>query len=322
MATRVAATVVAAAPGQTTAYVSYIGCEHERAALLNTSPPAEARISTTTAVAKVHNARITHEALYERLMAPGALPMEIDATATATAAKIGGFVGQCSVVFHMRCSGRNVNVKMFHNGSLQLTGVDRPRTGVAAIRAAFELCRRVGVLVAHAEAPPPSVGSYTTVNINTTYDLGFRVDRLRLYRILSDEYGLLAQYEPAFHAGVLLKFFSNTARPAGSAADGLCHCRALLRARAREGGAAAATGEDAPLCIDRRGKGYAPGQCRRITVTFFQSGRVLVNGARTYRQLRETFYFVVGLCAEHVDRIRVEQFRLRPTESDFDVLAL
>ena len=293
-------------------YLMFIGCPNERRALCTSSPPRELRISTTTSVGKIKDAKIDYKRLHELLSEPGRLPLPIRlgdgsvvATAIITRTKIGGFAGQCSVVVSLD-GARHVNVKIFHNGSLQCTGVDTPATGVLAIRAAYALCGRLSVLRSMNDTRPV-VGAYRTVNINATYSLGHRINRQALYTVLVG-YGMLVQYDPAFHAGVLLKHFTNTSFPEE---DGICHCR--------EGNTEPAL---QPPCIGKKGAGYRPGECRQITITIFQSGRMLINGARTYLQLRESFYCALAIFRRHLSEIRAADFSLEPTAEAFDVLRI
>ena len=280
------------------------------------------------------------ESTYRRCGPCGAVVLE---------AKRTGFGRQTTLILRVPSwrAGRRtckVNIKVFHNGSQQLTGVDHPATGIHAARAVVALCLRIGAVarssVPTAGAPPvvaaspaavaadpplPTVGgmrmSYATVNTNCVHHLGFKIDRTALFYLLSRTYRLLVLYDPTHYPAVNTKFFANSIN---TVHDGQCRCfadraagypgpatRALpsVPHRRRRGG----TGIEQRVCIRRSGTGNGLGDCRRITVSFFQSGSVLFTGARNCTQVSQVANFVFDICRRHRTHIQASTTALAPT---------
>jgi TATA-box binding protein (TBP) (component of TFIID and TFIIIB) len=58
------------------------------------------------------------------------------------------------------------------------------------------------------------------------------------------------------------------------------------------------------VCIGR-GAGREPGDCRKITVAVFQSGKVIVTGAHTLRQIDDAYRFLIDdVVANHGEEFR------------------
>ena len=172
--------------------------------------PANIKVSTMVSTARIHS-DVDFKTLREYVARhEDGLVLE-DQTRVSVYTKSGGFVGQCTLLFSPPNTTRTVNMKIFHNGSLQLTGIDVPRTGLAAIHAALLVCRRAKAL----RSPHPvRVRDYQTVNINSNFTKrGFNINQMALYEILSLTYGLFVIFDKTHYPGVNMKFFSNTDEP-------------------------------------------------------------------------------------------------------------
>ena len=285
------------------AYLKYMGCAHEQHAMRHSKPPEGTCITTMTSLAKIQNVQVSYKILHATLTRPGVLPTTIDGVVVESSPDC-NFAGQCTIVLRMSPT-RKINMKIFNTGTLQCTGVDHPLTGVAAIRGALKLCERHGVLRLMDADIPPSVDSYITINMNTTCRFPYMVCRPALYTLLLKHH-LYVRYDPSINSGVVLKYFTNSGH---DKQDGRCHC-------------VDATTSSSPLCVSRRGAGYRLGECRRVTVTFFESGKILINGSRTYTQLHEVYEFVFNICKRHTSSIRLRPIKLQPTSDTFNILDL
>ncbi len=150
----------------------YFKCSHEIKSL-NTIIPPDLRISTTTSCAKLETPGINFMNLYKFIIENK--PIQINDNATVLNAKIGGFEGQCTVVIVI--NDKKINVKIFNNGSLQLSGVDNYKRGILCIQNIFKLCKI-------AKSPVTRVFNYRTENINSTIKAGYDIDRDKLRSLL------------------------------------------------------------------------------------------------------------------------------------------
>lgn len=358
------------------AFLDMLACPMERASLVSRCGPdgdlilpRGLRLSTTTSVstmtspvdfAKVHayvvseldaGRRIRLECSYAGagVGADTGADTGVDTetwTTEVLSARVGGFAGQCTVVVRVPSARagtvhRDVNIKIFHNGSLQCTGVDHPESGVRAVLAVPLLCRAAAALGSGAPgtgsgAPPsslPRVVGYRTVNTNSAYRLGFEVDREALHTLLSERYGLLVLYDPTLYPAVNAKFFFNTSN---ARHDGRCMCYSgrddddgdgldtgtgtgteERRRRRRLGRPRTTTrpvaGVEQRVCIHRGGSGDGPENCRRVTVSIFRSGSTLFTGARNCEQIYRVFSFIMDVCRRHRDLIEVRHAAIAPT---------
>ena len=129
--------------------------------------------------------------------------------------------------------------------------------------------------------------------VNTDFSIGAKIRRDALYKILSERYHLTVSYEPSIYQGVKTKFFCNDQRPAGCP-PGLCPCEKLCKGS---------------------GNGTSIGQCKKITISPFQTGQIIITGARTMDQIMEAYEFMKGVFRTHADEILRKNY-ICPTGDD------
>ena len=101
--------------------------------------------------------------------------------------------------------------------------------------------------------------------INSDFSVGFKIKRENLYELLVNEYGIYVTYEPDIYPGVNSKFFWNE-ETINTKQRGVCCCTKKC---------------------DGKGLGKGNGDCKKITVAIFQSGNIIITGARTVQQLND-----------------------------------
>lgn len=258
----------------------------EIAAIENTGPPIGLAISTLTACACfATKPKVDYKHLHEFVVAnaPIAIP-----PATILGSKIGGFAGQCSVVVRIS-DCRVINVKVFHNSSLQCTGIDVPTSGIECLRVIQKLVVMTKAIPASA-VPTLRINDYRTVNINSTYKWHHQIKQPELFKILMKTYGLFVMFDTTHYPGINLKYFHNVHN---AVQTGCCQCEAPCRGK---------------------GDGDRLMYCRRITVAIFRSGIVLITGSRNYTQLADVFDFIKNIFAKHSAQITAPTFSLEPTD--------
>ena len=182
------------------------------------------------------------------------------------------FFNQATIVIRREIaplSWKEINIKLFRNGGVQMTGVRSEEMSWDAIR----------WLVAHIQetclAAPVFEGDVNihkmqTQLVNTDFSIGAKIRREILYKILSERYHLTVSYEPSIYQGVKTKYFYNAMRPA-NCPPGLCPCEKLCKG----------TGDGSEL-----------GKCKKITISPFQTGQIIITGARTMMQINEAYEFM------------------------------
>ena len=165
---------------------------------------------------------------------------------------------------------KEVNVKLFRNGGVQLTGVRSQEMASDVVRWLLDFVRDrcTDIFV-----KPPTLHKEQVQLVNTDFSIGAKIHREALFDLLTKKYKLRATYESAFYQGVNTKYFYNKQRPS-VVLPGLCGCPVLCK-----GG----------------GDGETLGECKKITISPFQTGQVIITGARTMEQIMEAYEYIKAI---------------------------
>jgi len=257
------------------------------------------RISTITTTAQL-GTKIHLDALFDQIpimkywdLNDGILKMDFNGATKGTSFKDimmkpkgskTSFFNQASIVIRREVSPLNwkeINVKLFRNGGVQMTGVRSIEMSGDSLRWLIEH------LKAHCAGPAPIFENTPNIHkeevqlVNTDFSIGAKVRRDILHRVLTDVYRLNSSYESAIYQGVKTKYFYNSQRPAGFP-KGLCPCAKLFKG----------TGDGASI-----------NNCKKITISPFQTGQVIITGARTMEQINEAYEFIKEVFTDNADEI-------------------
>lgn len=244
------------------------------------------------------------------------------------------FFNQSSLVFRLLFEGsyKETNIKLFKNGGFQMTGISSEEMARASLSRLIEMNfgrgiwirghdigsddvggadksmrptisdrdgKSVGAAVTitstgapgcdilsetkestdtitHVEEskePKPYIMKFDVCMMNSDYTIGRAIRRDQLYKILVEKYGLWSSFEPTIYQGVNTKFFWNKVRPA-AAPIGICVC---------------------PNPCDGSGSGYGIGKCKKITISPFRTGSIIITGAKHPEQLYDAYNFINGV---------------------------
>jgi len=168
---------------------------------------------------------------------------------------------------------KEVNIKLFANGGIQMTGI----TGLEFARTTLNwLLPILSSLPTKVSAEPLFIKQLKIQLINSDYHVNASIHRDNLHSIISQRYGLFSSLEKLIHQGVNIKYYYNTSKTFGR--PGICEC-------------------DKPC--PGQGEGDAPGQCKKITILAFQTGDIIVTGARKKEQLDEAYEFMNQILKIH-----------------------
>jgi TATA-box binding protein (TBP) (component of TFIID and TFIIIB) len=184
-------------------------------------------------------------------------------------------------------NNKTVNVKVFNNGKLQMTGVPNEEGGNKAAEIVIELIKSIADDVQSGkkivfDKKRLEINNYRTVLINSDYYCGMEIKREHLFLILQDEYDLSVSYESENYPGVKLEYFWNK-NTLNTPNEGKCEC--------------------SKKCT---GKGMGNGDldCKKVTVSSFQSGKVIVTGARSREQINNAYKFINAVFQNNYQIIR------------------
>lgn len=177
------------------------------------------------------------------------------------------FSNQVTVLYRFR-DGYMPNVKIFRNGNIQMTGIKSHDDGRALVGVVADEIARITD-----QKACPANQTFVVRMINGDFVVPFCIRRKELHQMLMDDFHNTCCYQPENHPGVKLQYFWKNQ-------DGICRC--------------------APACM---GKGHN-GECKKVTVLIFQSGKILITGATSLEQVTAAYAFICRVLIEHMDRIK------------------
>jgi TATA-box binding protein (TBP) (component of TFIID and TFIIIB) len=170
---------------------------------------------------------------------------------------------------HVTHDNKIVNVKLFNNGKLQLTGLKKVEQGYELINDLIEYFKKYEILKKDVR-----ILDYQIVLINSDFDLGIEINRETLHREIIDS-GIYSSYEPCIYPGVNIKYFINE-----NISDGICPCN---------------------LLCDGKGRANGDGECKKVTIAVFKSGKTIITGGQNEEQLVKAYTFITTFINERKD---------------------
>ena len=126
------------------------------------------------------------------------------------------------------------------------------------------------------------INNYKIVLINSDYFIGFEIKRDILHKILINNYNIYSSYEPCIYPAVNSKYYWNK-NYKNLPLKGKCYCNGIC---------------------DGKGKGEGEGQCKKITICIFQSGSIIITGARSMEQILDSYNFINEVITDNYDSIK------------------
>ena len=183
------------------------------------------------------------------------------------------FFNQSTMVLRRKTvSGwKEVNVKLFANGGIQMTGVTSEPFAQEAMEWLLNVFRS---LQGSPFKEEPSIQRFSVQLINTDYALNQFINQDVLHKILINEYNLFSMLEKTIYQGVNTKFFYNARNPG----NGICQCKTFCKGQ---------------------GMGEGEGECKRITMSIFRTGKIIITGARQLKQIESAYDFLNQVFDRH-----------------------
>lgn len=173
---------------------------------------------------------------------------------------------------------KEVNVKLFGNGGIQMTGIPAEEFAKETL---VWLLNTLATVRAPVFATKPELQKFKVQLINSDYQVAHAINRTALHTILSRTYGLFSTFESTIYQGVNTKYYYNDQHP-DKTRPGICLCSKRCRGQ---------------------GTGSGPGECKRITMSVFQTGKIIVTGGRYLFQLEEAYNFLNNVLQTHAHSV-------------------
>ncbi len=168
-----------------------------------------------------------------------------------------------------------VNMKLFKNGNIQMTGIKGINDGNNCIDIIVDLIteKTSNENMIAIEFDKLMRSSYKVQLINSDFKVNLEIKRDVLYKLLIYEYDIVCSYEPCIYPGVKIQYFWNNDR------DGRCKCE------------------------NHCSKVKKNSVCKKITIAVFQSGCIIITGANIIEQVEDAYKFICNILSENIVKI-------------------
>jgi TATA-box binding protein (TBP) (component of TFIID and TFIIIB) len=193
------------------------------------------------------------------------------------------FFNQATLVIRQtyKDSWKEANLKVFANGGFQMTGVPTEEFARKTLLWLLDNLKKNLKTPIWTAGSEPKIQELNTQLLNSDYSVNATILRTKLHKLLTRHYNLFSTYESTIYQGVNTKYYYNEGRKADQAA-GICHCQGRC---------------------DGKGSGKGEGQCKKITISAFQTGSIIITGARFLKQIDEAYVYFNKILNEHCAEI-------------------
>jgi TATA-box binding protein (TBP) (component of TFIID and TFIIIB) len=205
------------------------------------------------------------------------------------------FFNQSTMVLRRYIPGtttfKEVNVKLFANGGIQMTGVVSEEFAKDSLQFLLSEIKKL-------EVSPfldgiPTIDKFSIQLINTDYSLNKYVNQNLLHKILVNDYNLFSTLEKTIYQGINTKFYYNKQN---AVQRGVCTCEKSCKGQ---------------------GLGDGEGQCKKITISIFRTGKIIITGGRHMEQIYMAYDFLNTILKRHTNEVLIDiaDTNIAPAES-------
>ena len=198
------------------------------------------------------------------------------------------FYNTCSIYLKPSKTMKTVNIKLFLNGEISLAGCKMDNDGELACQILLnEMKRYPDIFMKETITNDSLYISNTKIKmINSDFNLRFEVNLNDFMRCMNqNDPGVFTILRPERHRGLRIFFYWNLAK---TEQNGICDCETRCNGK---------------------GSGEGPGNCKKVSIFVFKSGKVIVTGGKSMEQLQLAYHFVNGLVRKyykHILRVNIE----------------
>jgi TATA-box binding protein (TBP) (component of TFIID and TFIIIB) len=196
----------------------------------------------------------------------------------------------CSIIIKAT-DNSNVNMKIFTNSSITMTGCIDELSDKNALKIIINYINKNRLILLETEEDIRYEDLRVSM-LNCNFSFNFMINREKLFEILTENYKFFVSYEPEKYQGIKINYMYNKNNINN---DGICYCKKKCK-----------------------GKGINT-DCKRITIAIFQSGITLINGATNIEQVIIIYKFMLELVDKHFnDIVRYSILYFNDSEYDFN----
>jgi len=216
------------------------------------------------------------------------------------------FYNSCTIIIKPDEKRRPVNIKLFANGQMTITGGLENKDGHDAVISLLKIInvdknnfldnnkldeetmirftenKKCGEKInGYLKPEDTEITKYDITMINSDYKLNFCVDRYKFYNILLNETGLMCVFDGNIYPGVKIYYYWNLFNKEN---NGICKCTNKIKCKGK-------------------GNGLGEHKCKKITVVIFQSGSIMITGANSDYQIEHVHKDIKKIIEKYYTRI-------------------
>ena len=188
------------------------------------------------------------------------------------------FYNSCSIIVKASLNIKCVNIKLFNNGKITLTGSKEEFDGYKSCVVLLEEMKinQDIFLDTEIDISKLKITNYKITMINSDFDTNFKIDLLKLLDVLNNyEKDLFTKFNPEKYRGLIIGFYWNTNK---KIQDGKCLCKSKCNGK---------------------GIGTGDGECKKITISVFKSGSIIITGGRLIKQIDDAYIKINSILKEY-----------------------
>ena len=189
------------------------------------------------------------------------------------------FYNSCSIIVKASQNIKCVNIKLFNNGKISLTGSKYEFDGYHACIVLLEEMKKQKLIftdMIEEDINKTKIENYKITMINSDFHTNFKIDLLKLLNILNThEKELFTKFNPEKYRGLIIGYYWNTDK---KEQNGRCTCKTKCNGK---------------------GCGTGDGQCKKITISLFKSGSIIITGGRLVKQIEDAYNSINNILKEY-----------------------
>ena len=172
-----------------------------------------------------------------------------------------------------------VNMKIFKNGKIQMTGLKKIENGELAINLLINYIKEIyktnNKIVENYDNL--KISNFKICLINSDFKFDTKIKRNSLYNYITENTELICSYEPCIYPGVKIQFFHNNNK------NGICTCEKYC---------------------DNKNKNST---CTKITIAIFESGCTIITGSKNIDQINNCYNYITKLIIDNIKNFRKKE---------------
>jgi hypothetical protein len=216
------------------------------------------------------------------------------------------FYNSCTIILKPDKERRPVNVKLFCNGQITITGGLQNKDGMDAVNRLlgylrndnknflnneelddetyerFTKNKKCGDKVnGYLEPEHIDIIKYDITMINSDFKLNFNVNRDKLYELIRSDIKMRCVFDDSIYPGVKIYYYWNLFNKDN---NGICQCSNKKK-------------------CNGKGNGLGDNKCKKVTVVVFQSGSVMITGANSDHQIQHVHKDILKIINDNYTKI-------------------